>query len=70
MPTVCEMHGRDEFHRVPILGLIGDAVERVPTGGGALGERALPRFLARGIWLALPATRAVARTHKHNKERY
>ena len=35
MRAVCEMHGRDAFHRVPILRLIGDAVERVPTRGGA-----------------------------------
>jgi hypothetical protein len=63
MPAVCEMNGRDAFHRVPIVRLIGDAVERVLTRGGALGERAVPRFLARASWPALPATRAVARTH-------
>jgi hypothetical protein len=70
MQALGDMHGRDAFHRVPIHRPIGDAVERVPTRGGALGERALPRFLACGIWPALPATRAVARTHTHNKERY
>ena len=68
MPAVCEMHGRDAFHRVPILRLIGDAVERVPTRGGALGERALPRFLARAIWRALPATRAVASRYTQRRK--
>ena len=70
MQALEDTHGRDTFHRVPILRPIGDAVERVPTRGGVLGERTLTRFLARAIWPALPATRAVARTHTHNKERY
>jgi hypothetical protein len=55
------MHSKDAFHRVPDFARNDwDAVECVPTRGGALGQRALPRFLARGCWPALPATRAVA----------
>ena len=53
-------HGKDAFHRVPDFTRNNwDAVERVPTGQS---------LLARAIWLALPATRAVSTT-KQNKVR-
>jgi hypothetical protein len=44
MQALEDTHRRDAFHRVPILRPIGDTVERVPTRGGALGERALVRL--------------------------
>jgi hypothetical protein len=61
MQALGEMHGGDAFHRVRNFARNdSDAVERVPA----------VKNLARATWPAWPATRAVARTHKHNKERY
>ncbi len=51
------LQGKDAFHRVP------DSTRMFGTRWNA----SLPTLLARAIWLALPATRAVAKRKQQKK---